>query len=158
VCPALAERVTEAAKASIDGDKVVHAGGSYVVIDGPMFSTRAESQIYRSWGASVIGMTNLPEAKLAREAELCYATIALSTDYDCWHHSEEDVTVEAVVKVLKQNVDLAKRIIRESVARIPAARECGCPTACDNAVMTAPDRIPPETREKLKLILGKYWK
>src|SRR5207253_2454883 len=136
----------------------VHQGGTYVVIDGPMFSTRAESNVYRSWGASVIGMTNLPEAKLAREAEICYSTIALSTDYDCWHETEEDVTVDAVMAIIRQNVALARRIVKEAAARIPAARNCGCVSAAAPAVMTAPEAIPAAARERLKLIMGKSWK
>jgi 5'-methylthioadenosine phosphorylase len=106
---------------------------------------------------SVIGMTNLPEAKLAREAEICYSTVALATDYDCWHESEEDVTVDAVIAVLKQNVQLAKAIVRGAVERIPATRRCGCQNAAEHAVMTAPDAIPPAARERLQIILGKYW-
>jgi 5'-methylthioadenosine phosphorylase len=135
----------------------VHKGGTYVVIDGPMFSTRAESRLYRSWGVDVIGMTNLPEAKLAREAEICYSTIALATDYDCWHESEEDVSVEAVVALIKQNVALAKRIVKGAVERIPAARGCRCVEASRHAVMTAPEAIPAEARARLGVILGKYW-
>src|SRR3954467_5966732 len=121
VCNDTAAHVYEAAKAA--GARV-HKGGTYVVIDGPMFSTRAESRVYRSWGVSVIGMTNLPEAKLAREAEICYSTTALSTDYDCWHETEEDVSVEAVVAIIKKNVVLAKRIVKNAVERIPAGRSC----------------------------------
>jgi 5'-methylthioadenosine phosphorylase len=154
VCTELAAHVYAAAKAS--GARV-HQGGSYVVIDGPMFSTRAESNVYRSWGVSVIGMTNLPEAKLAREAEICYSTIALSTDYDCWHETEEDVSVAAVVAILKQNVTLAKAIVKGAVERIPAARRCGCQSAAEHAVMTAPEAIPAPARERLEIILGKYW-
>jgi 5'-methylthioadenosine phosphorylase len=154
ICNHLAAHVYDAAKAA--GARV-HRGGTYVVIDGPMFSTRAESRVYRSWGADVIGMTNLPEAKLAREAEICYSTIALSTDYDCWHDTEEDVTVEAVLAIIRQNVELAKRIVKESVGRIPAARGCGCTSAAAHAIMTAPEAIPAEARERLGLLLNKYW-
>jgi 5'-methylthioadenosine phosphorylase len=159
VCNDLAAHVHAAAKsAASDGRQLtVHQGGTYVVIDGPMFSTRAESHLYRSWGASVIGMTNLPEAKLAREAEICYATLALATDYDCWHESEEDVSVAAVVAVLKKNVELAKAVVKGAVERIPAARTCACQTAAEHAVMTAPDAIPPSARERLQIILGKSW-
>jgi 5'-methylthioadenosine phosphorylase len=155
ICPQLAAHVFQAAEAA--GARV-HRGGTYVVIDGPMFSTRAESRVYRSWGADVIGMTNLPEAKLAREAEICYSTIALSTDYDCWHETEDDVSVEAVVAIIQKNVELARRILKESVARIPAARGCACPTAAAHAVMTAPEAISAEARQRLSLILGKYSK
>jgi 5'-methylthioadenosine phosphorylase len=156
VCSELAAHVYAAAKNAGSG-YTVHQGGAYVVIDGPMFSTRAESNVYRGWGVSVIGMTNLPEAKLAREAEICYSTIALATDYDCWHESEEDVTVEAVIAVLKKNVQLAKAIVKGAVERIPVTRRCACQRAAEHAVMTAPDAIPAAARERLQIILGKYW-
>jgi 5'-methylthioadenosine phosphorylase len=154
ICSDLAAHVYVAAKAA--GARV-HQGGVYVVMEGPMFSTRAESNLYRSWGASVIGMTNLPEAKLAREAEICYSTIALSTDYDCWHETEEDVTVEAVVAIIKKNVALAKQIVKGAVERIPEQRACGCMNAAEHAVMTAPDAIPAAARERLGIIMNKYW-
>lgn len=154
ICTDLAAHVYAGAK---QAGARVHQGGTYVVIDGPMFSTRAESNVYRSWGVSVIGMTNLPEAKLAREAEICYATIALSTDYDCWHESEEDVSVEAVLAVIRQNVDLAKKIVKNAIERIPDGRRCGCVNAAQFAVMTAPDAIPPAARQRLSAIMGKYW-
>jgi 5'-methylthioadenosine phosphorylase len=154
VCGALADHVFAAAQAA--GARA-HKGGTYVVMEGPMFSTRAESNLYRSWGASVIGMTNLPEAKLAREAEICYATIALSTDYDCWHETEEDVSVEAVVAIIKKNVSLAKAIVKGSVERIPEARACACTSAAAHAVMTAPEAIPASARERLGIIMDKYW-
>jgi 5'-methylthioadenosine phosphorylase len=128
-----------------------------VCIEGPQFSTRAESLVYRSWGVSVIGMTNMPEAKLAREAELPYATLALSTDYDCWHETEEDVTVEAVMAIIRQNVALAKQIVKGSAERIPPARRCGCVAAAAHAVMTAPEAIPASARERLGIIMDKYW-
>jgi|SRR6185312_2332811 len=154
ICGELADRVFAAAQAA--GARA-HKGGTYVVMEGPMFSTRAESNLYRSWGASVIGMTNLPEAKLAREAEICYSTIALSTDYDCWHETEEDVTVDAVVAIIKKNVALAKAIVKGSVERIPAARTCACTSAAAHAIMTAPDAIPAAARERLGIIMDKYW-
>jgi 5'-methylthioadenosine phosphorylase len=154
VCSDTAAHVYAAAKAA--GARV-HQGGTYVVIDGPMFSTRAESNLYRSWGVSVIGMTNLPEAKLAREAEICYSTIALSTDYDCWHETEADVTVEAVMAIVKKNVSLAKQIVKGAVERIPGERRCGCASAARHAVMTAPDAIPAAARERLAIIMDKYW-
>jgi 5'-methylthioadenosine phosphorylase len=155
ICNQLAAHVYEGAKAA---GATAHKGGTYVVIEGPMFSTRAESRVYRSWGVDVIGMTNLPEAKLAREAEICYSTIALSTDYDCWHETEEDVTVDAVLAIIRQNVALAKRIVQEAVSRIPASRTCACTSAAAPAVMTSPEAIPAEARERLSLIMGKYWK
>jgi 5'-methylthioadenosine phosphorylase len=154
ICSELAAHVYAAAKGA--GARV-HQGGTYVVIDGPMFSTRAESHLYRSWGVSVIGMTNLPEAKLAREAEICYSTIALSTDYDCWHETHDDVTVDQVVAVVKKNVALAKSIIRGAAERIPAQRRCACGSAAQHAIMTAPEAIPAAARERLGIILDKYW-
>jgi 5'-methylthioadenosine phosphorylase len=154
ICGALAAHVFDAARAA--GARA-HLGGTYVVMEGPMFSTRAESNLYRSWGASVIGMTNLPEAKLAREAEICYSTIALSTDYDCWHETEEDVTVDAVMAIIKQNVSLAKAIVKGSAERIVERRTCACQSAAEHAVMTAPDAIPAAARERLGIIMNKYW-
>jgi 5'-methylthioadenosine phosphorylase len=154
ICNPLAAHVYDAAKAA--GARV-HKGGTYVVMEGPMFSTRAESKLYRSWGVDVIGMTNLPEAKLAREAEICYSTIALSTDYDCWHETEEDVSVEAVVAVLRKNVELAKQIVKGAIERIPAERKCGCVNASQFAVMTAREAIPLQARDRLAVIMNKYW-
>jgi 5'-methylthioadenosine phosphorylase len=154
VCAKLAQLVHRAA---MEAGARVHESGTYVVIDGPMFSTRAESELYRSWDVDVIGMTNLPEAKLAREAEICYATIALSTDYDCWHETEADVSVDAVVAILAQNVATAKAILKNTVALVPKARACGCVSASRHAVMTAPEAIPADARVRLDLIMGKYW-
>jgi 5'-methylthioadenosine phosphorylase len=134
----------------------VHVGGTYIVIDGPQFSTRAESRLYRSWGVDVIGMTALPEAKLAREAEICYATIALATDYDCWHESEEDVTVEQVIAVMRANVVRAREAVRRAVDRIGPPRSCPCATAARGALMTDPTLLPAGTRARLELIIGKY--
>jgi 5'-methylthioadenosine phosphorylase len=131
----------------------VHRGGTYVCIEGPQFSSKAESHLYRSWNADVIGMTNMPEAKLAREACLCYATLALSTDYDCWHTSEEPVTVEMVVAVMKQNVAAAQAAVRELAAHVPLERTCGCKNALKGAVMSDDRHLPPEVRERLELLL-----
>ena len=125
-------------------------------MEGPQFSTLAESKIYRQWGVDVIGMTNLQEAKLAREAEICYATIALSTDYDCWHDSHEDVTIGAVLEVLRNNVETAKKMIRWALRRIPAERKCGCRSALQHAILTDRKLIPEETKKKLEVIAGKY--
>jgi len=136
----------------------VHQGGTYLCIEGPQFSTRAESKLFRSWGVDVIGMTNLPEARLAREAELCYATVALSTDYDCWHVSEDDVTVEAVLAVMKANVRTAQEIVRQAVSRLAAPRACGCGSALKMALMTAPECVPLATWKKLELLVGRYLK
>lgn len=134
----------------------VHEGGTYLCIEGPNFSTRAESNIYRSWGVDIIGMTNVPEARLAREAEICYGTVALATDYDCWHEGHDDVSVDAVVAIIKQNVATARQIIRESVRSMASARNCSCNEALRFAIMTAPDAIPATTRTKLGLLLDKY--
>jgi 5'-methylthioadenosine phosphorylase len=135
----------------------VHTSGTYVCMEGPQFSTRAESLMYRSFGAHVIGMTNLPEAKLAREAELPYATLAMSTDYDCWHQSEEVVTVDAVLAVLRHNVDLAKNTLRGLVQRLPDPAASPAANALQNAILTAPASISAETRELLAPLLGKYF-
>jgi len=134
----------------------MHRGGTYVCIEGPQFSTRAESRIYRGWGVDVIGMTNLQEAKLAREAEICYATMALVTDYDVWHDTEEDVNVELVVKILLKNAETAKAIIRAAVAEIPEARTCFCAHALRDAIITARDAIPAAVKRDLAPIVGKY--
>jgi 5'-methylthioadenosine phosphorylase len=133
----------------------VHKSGTYIVIDGPQFSTRAESNLYRSWGVDVIGMTALPEAKLAREAEMCYATIALATDYDCWHQGEAAVTVEQVVAVMRANVARARELIGRALPRIAPPRSCPCATAAHSALMTDPALVPAETRARLEVILGR---
>uniref|UniRef100_C6E0H4 S-methyl-5'-thioadenosine phosphorylase n=1 Tax=Geobacter sp. (strain M21) TaxID=443144 RepID=C6E0H4_GEOSM len=142
--------------AAVEVDAVVHRGGCYVCMEGPAFSTRAESHLYRSFGASIIGMTNLTEAKLAREAEICYGVIALSTDYDCWHDAHADVSVEAIVAIIKSNVATAKKIIRQAVAKVAAGRGCGCGEALKYAIISDTSVIPVETRENLELIMGKY--
>jgi len=133
-------------------------GGTYVCMEGPQFSTKAESTIYRSWDADVIGMTNLQEAKLAREAEICYITIAMVTDYDCWHPHQDEVTVEQILSVLTQNADHAAKVVKATVATMPKARSCKCGTALAHAILTDPAKIPAEAKERLKLILGKYLK
>ena len=155
VCNGLAEQLY---RSSISVGAKTHNGGIYLCMEGPQFSTRGESLIYRKWGVDVIGMTNVTEAKLAREAEICYATIALSTDYDCWHVSEDDVTVEAVIQIIKQNVDTAKKIIRDAVLNIPKERDCHCKDALANTIMTDPKLIPLKTKKRLELIIGKYIK
>jgi 5'-methylthioadenosine phosphorylase len=134
----------------------VHASGTYVCMEGPQFSTRAESRLYRSWDAHVIGMTNLQEAKLAREAEICFATLALATDYDCWNESAGNVEIEHVLTVLKNNVDLAQRTIRRAVAKLPAPRACACAAALKDAIITERARIPKKLRAELRPIIGKY--
>jgi 5'-methylthioadenosine phosphorylase len=134
----------------------VHDGGTYLNMEGPQFSTRAESSIYRSWGVDVIGMTNLQEARLAREAEICYATVAMATDYDCWHDSHEDVTVEAVLEIMAKNVDRARALLKAAVPLLAPERTCPCKDALQFAIMTDPERIPAATRERLGLFLDKY--
>lgn len=133
----------------------VHQGGTYLCIEGPQFSTKGESLLYRQWGVSVIGMTNLPEAKLAREAELCYATVALATDYDCWHETEEAVTVEAILATLHKNVELAKRLLRQTMESVSAAQSCSCQRALQDAIITAPNRMPAAARRKLALLMNR---
>lgn len=135
----------------------VHRGGTYICIEGPQFSTRGESEIYRRWGVSVIGMTNMPEAKLAREAELCYATLALATDYDVWHPEHDAVTVEAVVANLLKNVATAKEVLRRVIPRVGAPCTRGCGHALRDAVITSPESFPPATRRRLDLLLGGYF-
>jgi 5'-methylthioadenosine phosphorylase len=131
-------------------------GGTYVCMEGPQFSTKAESNVYRGWGADVIGMTNLQEAKLAREAEICYVTIAMVTDYDCWHPHHDQVTVAQIVSVLTKNAENAANVVTATVGAMPKTRSCKCGSALAHAIMTDPAKIPAETKEKLKLILGKY--
>jgi 5'-methylthioadenosine phosphorylase len=151
VCAALSRAAGDAAERA---DLRVHRGGTYVCIDGPQFSTRAESRLYRSWGVSVIGMTAMPEAKLAREAQLPYALLALATDYDCWHATEEDVTVEAVLAVLSQNVAGAQRAIVELARALPDAAESPASRALETAVVSARENAPPEARARLSWLLG----
>ena len=136
-----------------------HMGGTYICIEGPQFSSKAESRIYRQWGVDVIGMTNLPEAKLAREAEICYATMALVTDYDCWHETEEVVTIESVLAYLMKNVKSAREILKLAVKELPGrTRTCECATALATGVITNRQHIPDESYEVLKLFIGKYVK
>ncbi len=153
VCPELSCALYDA---GVKAGAKMHKGGTYICMEGPQFSTRGESRIYRGWGVDVIGMTNVTEAKLAREAEICYATLALATDYDCWHETEEDVTIEAVIAILKKNVETAKKIIQIAVESLSVSRSCGCGDSLKYAIMTPPDLIPEETRKKLDAIIGKY--
>jgi 5'-methylthioadenosine phosphorylase len=134
----------------------VHRGGTYVCMEGPQFSTLAESRLYRSWGADIIGMTNLQEAKLAREAEICYSTIALVTDYDCWHPDHDAVTVDMVVATLLQNAKTAQHLIAEAVEKLPAERACSCGRALQSAIITRPEAIPAAVKNELAPIIGKY--
>lgn len=153
VCPALA---SAAARAARRAGATTHEGGAYVCIDGPQFSTRAESQLYRSWGVSVIGMTAMPEAKLAREAELPYTTLALATDYDCWHETEEAVSVEAVLAVLRHNSEVAKRIVLELAGDLPDPKQSAAAHALDGALITAPSAISDTARARLGWLIGRY--
>ena len=165
VCGALLALVADAAEEVLNGlppgpagrRPHLHRGGTYLNMEGPAFSTRAESYLHKSWGMDVIGMTNLAEAKLAREAELCYTTMALVTDYDCWHAAHEDVSVELVIKTLLDNAEAARTIIRRVVPRVARTGDCPCWHALRNAVITAPDRFPAATRAKLDLLLAKYF-
>ena len=153
VCGQLA-KVARAAAASVGVNGKL--GGTYVCMEGPAFSTLAESNLYRSWGADVIGMTNLQEAKLAREAEICYVTIAMVTDYDCWHPEHDAVTVEQIIAVLNKNAENASRLIAAAVRDMPAERECKCAKALSHALITDRKAIPAATRQKLELLVGKY--
>jgi len=152
-CPDLNALLYQGAK---EARARVHKGGTFVVIEGPAFSTKAESRIYRGWGVDIIGMTVLPEAKLAREAEICYAVLANVTDYDVWHVSEEPVSVEMLIDNLLQNAEMAKKIIKKVVPHIPEARTCPCPAALKKAIITSKDRIPEERKRDLGLLIGKY--
>ena len=153
ICATVAKAAQEAcAEVGVVGK----LGGTYVCMEGPQFSTRAESNMYRQWGADVIGMTNLQEAKLAREAEICYSTIAMITDYDCWREGHDAVTIEEVIRVAGQNAENAAKVVKAAVARLPRERTCGCRSAAKYAVMTAKDRIPAKTRAKVELLFGKY--
>jgi 5'-methylthioadenosine phosphorylase len=153
VSPLLVDAVEKAAQA--EGITYTR-GGTYLVMEGPQFSTRAESNLYRSWGMDVIGMTNLTEAKLAREAEICYLTVAMVTDYDCWHPDHDHVTVEMIVANLTENAKTAQQVIARAVEALPFERTCECATALKYAIITRPDAIPPRTREELAPIVGKY--
>jgi len=156
-CSVLREIIHQAA---LEMDAGVHRGGTYINMEGPAFSTRAESRVYRQWGMDVIGMTNLAEAKLCREAEICYQNIAMVTDYDVWRSGEgcEDVSIETVIENLTRNAEMARGIIRKTLPRIPAVRSCECATALENAIITSPDAIPPEKKQQLELLIGKYIK
>ncbi|MFC2068890.1 S-methyl-5'-thioadenosine phosphorylase [Chloroflexota bacterium] len=154
-CPVLSEVVYQAARGV---GATVHSGGTYVCMEGPAFSTRAESRLYRSWGADIIGMTALPEAKLAREAEICYAAVVCISDYDSWHERREPVTVDIVLNILLYNIDIARKIIKLVVDRIPEDRGCGCATTLKAAIVTAPDLIPPGQKQELGLLIDKYLK
>jgi len=153
VCPDLADALEEGGRC---GGLSVHRGGTYVCMEGPQFSTRAESHLYRAWGADIIGMTNLTEARLAREAEICYAALALVTDYDCWRTSSEDVSIEAIVAILGENAAAARRTLAEAVGRIDAGRRCACRDAMRFGILTDRAAIPEGAKERLRPIIGRY--
>jgi len=153
VCGDLSKTAADAAESV---GATVHRGGTYVNMEGPQFSTLAESKLYRSWGMDVIGMTNLQEAKLAREAEMCYATLALVTDYDCWHPDHDSVTVDLIVANLMQNAATAKKIIADAVGRVDGPRTCACKDALATAIITRPEHVPDQVRKELAPIIGKY--
>jgi 5'-methylthioadenosine phosphorylase len=158
VCQRLGDHIEAAAK---EAGIAALRGGTYLVMEGPQFSTLAESELYRSWGCDVIGMTNMPEAKLAREAELCYATVAMVTDYDCWHPNHDDVTVDQIIKVLLANADKARSLVKHAAPRIAAdakACACGCRSALQHAIITAPEARDAEMTNKLQAIAGRVLK
>jgi len=153
ICPQLAELMQKScAAAGVTGKK----GGTYLCMEGPAFSTRAESNVYRQWGMDIIGMTNLQEAKLAREAEICYVTLAMVTDYDCWHAGHDAVTIDEVISNLLKNADNAQKTVREAVKNMPKSRTCGCGSALKHAILTNKDAIPQAAKDRLKLLIGKY--
>lgn len=155
VCPVLVDVLSQACASS---GVNCHRGGTYICMQGPAFSTKAESATYRAWGMDVVGMTNLQEAKLAREAEICYATLAMVTDYDCWHPAHDAVTVDQIIDYLTRNAQNAQKIIRAAVRQMPKERSCKCGSALAHAILTDPKKIPPQVRKKLALLLGKYLK
>jgi 5'-methylthioadenosine phosphorylase len=153
VCPVLGQILFEAGK---EVGARVHKDGTYICIEGPQFSTRAESSLYRTWGVDIIGMTNLPEAKLAREAEICYSTIAFATDYDCWHEAAGDVSIGDVLRILAQSTKIAKSAIRHAIQHLPEKRECLCAHALKYALITGKKFVPEKTKKNLEPIIGKY--
>ncbi len=155
VCKSLAHLIAHAVRRE---NLTVHEGGTYICIEGPTFSTRAESEIFRKWGVDVIGMTNLPEARLAREAEICYATLALSTDYDCWYENSEDVNAVMVIEIMKKNVENAKRVIKRLITEIDADENCSCNNALANSIVTSEKNISPAVYKRLRPIIGRYVK
>jgi 5'-methylthioadenosine phosphorylase len=154
-CTVLSDIVYQAAKES---GATVHKGGTFIVMEGPAFSTRAESRLYKAWGADVLGMTVLPEAKLAREAKICYASIACITDYDSWHEAKEAVSVEAILTTMRNNIDFAKKTVKLAAGRVPSKRECGCANALGGAIVTDTAAIPAAQKKNLDLLIGKYIK
>jgi 5'-methylthioadenosine phosphorylase len=155
VCPKVVETLDQACA---DLGLTCHKGGTYVCMEGPAFSTKAESHLYRSWGMDVIGMTSLPEAKLAREAEICYAVLTMVTDYDCWHPEHDAVTVKQILNNLSRNVENSQKILRQALRALPAERNCKCASALAHAIITDRKKIPAATKKKLALLVGKYLK
>jgi 5'-methylthioadenosine phosphorylase len=155
VCPTVVETL---ASACADAGATLHKGGTYLCMEGPAFSTKAESNLYRSWGMDIIGMTALQEAKLAREAEICYAVLAMVTDYDCWHPEHDAVTVTQVLDYLSRNVENSQKIVRQAVRSLPAERNCKCASALAHAILTDRKKIPAAAKKKLALLVGKYLK
>jgi 5'-methylthioadenosine phosphorylase len=153
VCPELSRLMEASCRAA---DVAGKRGGTYLCMEGPAFSTRAESNVYRQWGMDVIGMTNLQEAKLAREAEICYVTVAMVTDYDCWHESHDAVTVDQILATMGKNVENAQRVVREAVRNVAGDRTCSCGHALRHAILTSRDAITPQAKERLGLLIGKY--
>ncbi|TLM64278.1 MAG: S-methyl-5'-thioadenosine phosphorylase [Deltaproteobacteria bacterium] len=153
VCRDLSTVLADAARKA---GATVHRGGTYICIEGPNFSTRAESNIYRSWGVDIIGMTNIPEARLAREAEICYATVALATDYDCWHEGHDDVAIDSILEIIRQNVAMARNIIKQATGALTGPPGCGCGDALKYAVITDPSRIPAQTLADLEPLIGRH--
>lgn len=153
VCPHLSQILFESARSS---GATVHLGGTYICIEGPQFSTRGESELYRKWDVDVIGMTNMPEAKLAREAEICYCSMALSTDYDCWHDDHDEVTVDSITDTLRKNVDTAKSVIKRLTASVPDKMECECGSSLASSIITPQSEITSADREKVDLLVRRY--
>ena len=153
VCPVLSETLFEAAKGL---GLTIHPKGTYLNMEGPAFSTRAESKLYKSWGMDVIGMTNMPEARLAREAEICYVSLAMVTDYDCWYAKEETVSVDLIIQNMRKNIQNAKKLIKSAITRIPQKRDCLCAQALKDAIITQVKEIPGEVRKNLNIIIGRY--
>jgi len=153
VCPLLAKTLFEAAE---ELGITIHPKGTYLNMEGPAFSTRAESELYKSWKMDVIGMTNMAEARLSREAEICYVTLAMVSDYDCWHTEEETVSVDLIIQNMKSNIRNAKRLIKSAISRVPETRDCLCAQALKDAIITSPEEVPAEVRERLDIIIGKY--
>ncbi|GJL56375.1 MAG: S-methyl-5'-thioadenosine phosphorylase [Nitrospirales bacterium] len=154
ICSTLSSTLEKAAK---ENGSTVHRGGTYVCIEGPQFSTKAESKLYRQWGVDIIGMTNIPEAKLAREAELCYATLALVTDYDCWHETEDAVSVGAILDIMHKNVEVAQHVLKASIRLVQETPHCACQTALAHALVTAPKSMTATIKKRYQLLLARQW-